>query len=166
MTRRSCERGLTRNVHSVVVLCCLLHGCGSNVVVADQGRHSDASQAADAGDFVVVDAGALPNVTLCGSSRCTDFSLVIPGAASIQLYACCLDPRASTCGVVEGAQCVQLNYPGHPDSTQCQSLPPFTGAGQLQGCCRADGTCGVLDTKYGFGCAQITFITGNAPCTY
>lgn len=156
-------------IRRLFVLCLALAGCGSDVVVAEQGRHGDASHTADAGD-VLGDAGNASSVRLCGTARCEDFSLPLPGQ-TIQLFACCADARRSACGIVEGTQCAELHYPGNLDMS-CTSIPPEVTSGlgeDLPGCCRKDNTCGFLDTKYGFGCAQIQippFFSGGIPCTF
>ncbi|HVW29663.1 MAG TPA: hypothetical protein VHC69_30075 [Polyangiaceae bacterium] len=157
-------------VLGAAVLCVVLDGCGSDVIVAEQGRRSDASNAADAGDVFIDDAGDTSSFRLCGTARCTDFSLPLSGQ-TIQLFACCADARRSACGIVEGTQCAELHYPGHLDMN-CTSIPPQVTNGlgeELPGCCRKDNTCGFLDTEYGFGCAQIQippFFSGGIPCTY
>lgn len=159
--------GLPFRLGALGALCIALGGCGSDVVVAEQAHRNDAARAADAGHPEAgkvggeeSDGGFLPNFTVCGSERCTDRLVELPGVGRFPAYACCVaHPASSACGVVEGTQCAELDYPGRVDSS-CMSVGP------LQGCCRKDNTCGVLDTKYGFGCAQIPFISGLVSCTY
>jgi hypothetical protein len=150
----------------------LVVGCGSHVVVADEAKHSDASQTGTGGadsegaDSEGVDAGDATHITLCGKARCKDISVVIPGSGTVTGYACCPVAGESLCGVVEVTQCVQLNFPGHADPS-CHS--PFSGTGfDDNGCCRPDGTCGVLDTQFGLGCAQLPFVPASiaGSCVY
>jgi hypothetical protein len=146
-------------------ICSLSVGCGSHVVLAE-AKHEDASRAGDGGEprGNDVDGGDATHITLCGKSRCKDLSVVIPGSGTVTGYACCVDPARSTCGVVEVTECVELNYPGHVDPT-CHS--PLSSL-DFPGCCRPDGTCGVLDTQYGLGCAQLPFVPSSlaGTCVY
>jgi hypothetical protein len=135
-------------------------GCGSNVIVAEQTQHNQV--AADGGEQEPADS---THVTLCGAARCKDLSVDINGTGTVTGYACCVDPARSACGVVEVTQCVELNYPGHVNAA-CPSLP-LSGS-DAPGCCRPDGTCGVLDTQYGLGCAQLPFVPSSlaGTCVY
>jgi hypothetical protein len=145
-------------------LCFSLSGCGSDVLVAEQAGRSNASHETDAGDL---DAD-LPNVRLCGRARCVDFDIELSGM-QVPTIACCSDPERSACGaVIPGlSKCVELEHLGHPD-LNCPSFPgTIIGVGTLQGCCEPEGTCGVVDPKYGFGCAQLPYISQLAPaCMY
>ena len=162
---------VSRWIGGLGLVCCMLAGCGSDVVVADQGRHSDAAHASDAGDAPNADAGDTSSIRLCGTARCSDFSVSVAGQ-TIQLFACCADERRSACGIVEGLQCAELSQ-GRVNA-DCTSLPSQVTSSigeDLPGCCRPDNTCGLYDTKYGFGCVQfqvpsIFFPGGTTPCTY
>jgi hypothetical protein len=147
----------------LAALCSSLSGCGSDVTIADQPRPTEAIHESDAG---VADAGEFPNVRLCGNARCVDFDVELSGM-EIPTFACCSDPKRSACGASIFGECVELQYPGHPDSN-CPPLPgTIIGVPTLQGCCQPGGTCGVIDPKYGFGCAQIPYISQLAPsCSY
>ena len=55
-------------------------------------------------------------------------------------------------GLGLGEGCAELNAAGTPnDACPSQSLGGFL---TLAGCCRPDGTCGVLDTVVGLGCTS------------
>jgi hypothetical protein len=144
--------------------CPLIVGCGSHVVVAEQDDASLTVLDAGGSERPGKDSGDATHITLCGEARCKDLSVVISGMGTVTGYACCADPSQSKCGVVEVTQCVQLNYPGHVDPS-CGS--PFNGT-DFPGCCRPDGTCGVLDTQYGLGCAQLPFVPPSlmGTCVY
>jgi len=52
---------------------------------------------------------------------------------------------------IGGGQCVEGGQPGEP-SSQCKGISQ--GGFTLAGCCKPDGTCGVLDTFLGLGCVD------------
>lgn len=83
----------------------------------------------------------------CGGTACT---------ANAFLPACCTSDEKcglSLSGFGLGEGCSEMNAAGAAD-TACpgQNLGGFL---QLDGCCRPDGTCGVLDTFAGLGCASL-----------
>ena len=57
--------------------------------------------------------------------------------------------------------CVEKDAPGNPDA----NCPPvdITGFITLDGCCRADGTCGSIDTFLGLGCT-LNMNDQSIPC--
>jgi hypothetical protein len=104
-----------------------LSACGDHVLVArDDGNFS-----AD------LDAGELT----CGSDVCGPVDL---GAGFGEAPPCCYN---SECGVLFSSACVEVDSPGVADPT----CPP---AGSFAGCCRQDGTCGLVATGTAFGCVN------------
>jgi hypothetical protein len=129
-----------------------LIGCGDPLVVAEQS-----------GELGSGDAG-LEVVTICGNALCKNRETKITDTKVVGI-GCCVDPRLSLCGIVEFANtCLPVDQPGTLD-TSCQTLPN-TPLGTLSGCCRPDGTCGVLETGLGLGCTQVPLLSQLSSCTY
>jgi hypothetical protein len=135
---------------ALIALPLLLGGCGSDIVIAEQQQASAA------------DAGVPEVIVLCGTARCTDRTVVISGATA-KLSGCCADLGRSACGLFE-VTCVELGQGGKLDPV-CTSLQG-TPLGNLAGCCRPDGSCGVLEDAIGFGCTQVPFLSQPNSCTY
>ena len=120
----------------------------------------------------------------CGKSTCNGVTIAIPGAAGLDIPACCSDETTSKCGLDSSflamfgptfdVACQPLAQPGTPDDN-CAASPktPVTGTSvsiDFPGCCRANGTCGYqLDTlgglfRLGLGCVDSTpFLDGGTP---
>ncbi|HEX3594230.1 MAG TPA: hypothetical protein VHU80_03985 [Polyangiaceae bacterium] len=139
----------------------LFEGCGSSVVVAEQKA---ASKTEDAGAIEGEGDASHVGFYVCGKSRCTDRQVDVAGGTFIG-SACCRDFDRSACGLVLGPVCLELNQPGNPDDS-CPGVPN-TPIGDLPGCCRPGGKCGLLDTTVGFGCTDTflpTVLSGD--CVY
>jgi hypothetical protein len=104
-----------------------LLACGDHVLVARD----------DANVNVDGDAGELS----CGSNACGRVDL---GAGFGEAPPCCYN---SECGVLFSSACVEVDSPGVPD-------PTCPAAGSYSGCCRQDGTCGLIATGTAFGCVN------------
>lgn len=151
-----------RHVSRVLLSVLAVVGCGNSLVVAEQQKKLDAS---DAGERAQ-DGGDHEQGVICGQAICKDKTVTIQGT-DIPGFACCSDPVNSACGLVELAvTCIELNQPGRLEPS-CPALPN-TPLGPLQGCCRPNNTCGVYDSVIGFGCAQIPFLpfVPVTKCTY
>ncbi len=155
------RRGRVLASAGALLLSSTLAACGSDVVVAEQARQSDASGSSDAGE---VDADFV-DIMLCGTSKCTGRSVVIPGVGKVSGLPCCHhDPQGFVCGLVEVTECVPLNQEGRIESS-CPSIPN-TALGTLDGCCRPDNTCGVLANAVDLGCTQVPFLSQFVSCAY
>jgi hypothetical protein len=109
-----------------------LHGCGTNVVVGSSAEHD----AAHGGEFSRLDGGDIS----CGGTICGSVDI---GGPFGEQRPCCFGE--SQCGVLLSSACVELHAQGTADP-RCPSLPPY------EGCCRVDGTCGVIPGSNVFGC--------------
>jgi hypothetical protein len=143
-----------------------LSGCVASHDVAgqDQGLSPDGStagSAANGGAGGTRSAGGSGATSVsCGSDKCPGgnvFGQALPG--------CCTSDNKCGMDVASlgfGAGCAEMNAPGAV-SAACpsQNLGGFL---PLDGCCRPDGTCGVLDTFAGLGCTNVG-ATQTTRCT-
>jgi hypothetical protein len=113
-----------------------LSGCGTDVVVGASADHDASVPASDARVVPVTNDGMI----LCGAAQCGSVDV----GGGLGLYPpCCF--ALSQCGALTSRACVELNSPGAVDP-ECPSLGPNVG------CCRLDGTCGIIPEGTLFGC--------------
>ncbi|MFO0570052.1 MAG: hypothetical protein U0263_30695 [Polyangiaceae bacterium] len=83
---------------------------------------------------------------VCGGQLCTP-----PSTPIGQVDSCCVGDKCGITSSLIGSVCVELGQPGKPDPTcPAQSIQGIP----LQGCCKPNGICGVLDTFIGVGCVD------------
>jgi hypothetical protein len=134
----------------------LLTGCGEAVLAAEQ----PASEG---------DGGSEKPFLVCGSKRCENIEITDLNGVKITLFGCCKNSEKSLCGLVappfpiSPEACLAVNQVGKVDP----NCPPLTVRvlGTFQGCCAENGTCGVYDTQYGFGCGETPY-SSLVPCVY
>jgi hypothetical protein len=156
------------SIASIAGLLAAIAGCGDSLIAAEQLRRAAAMTTPEAG--AGPDAAPTPEApdaddvfVTCGHTQCRNVTQTAGGTLLVA-YACCVDPTRSRCGLVATANaCVERDQPGTLDPT-CATLPD-TALGTLAGCCRPDGTCGVLEERFGLGCAQIPLVSQLSPCT-
>lgn len=108
--------------------------CGEHVIVQ---RESTDTQESTRDAAPKVDSGAIA----CGSQVCES---VDAGAGLGTAQPCCYN---ASCGIVFSSACVELHSEGVLDAG---CAPVGTSAG----CCRPDGTCGVIIEGTAFGCVD------------
>lgn len=99
--------------------------------------------------------GAVPECVVSECDPAPDLPLPIP------IDTCCT--AQELCGLstafIGGGECLERDAPGTMDSScPSRSMMGLTAAG----CCKEDGTCGVMDTFIGFGC--IDFMGSGQAC--
>lgn len=120
-------------------------GSGGNVARGGSGGRSGSGGRATSGSG----GSGTGNTSIeCGGETCS-------GSAFFGMPCCTDDDK---CGIDVssfglGMGCNEMNAPGTADA----SCPGMNLAGffMLEGCCRPDGTCGVLDTFAGLGCTAL-----------
>lgn len=140
---------------------CLALGCShdlaklrsglSKTTIRDAGggkgtaHFPDAGQAGqDGGAEAGTDSGT-------GAGRCEPCPELPDAGPDIALRSCCLGVTGDQCGLTSGLGmlCLARNVPGQPNS----ACPGARFAGNMiEGCCRADGRCGVSATSLELGC--------------
>ena len=106
--------------------------CGKHVVVQRESIQESAPDAAPK-----LDAGAI----VCGSQVCESMDA---GAGLGTAAPCCYN---ASCGIVFSSACIELHSEGVLDAG-CAPVGTSTG------CCRPDGTCGVIIDGTAFGCVD------------
>jgi hypothetical protein len=123
------------------------------------GRAGTGGRGGNGGSGGRAGAGGSPNMgnESCetGCSGTSMFGVTVPG--------CCTDNDKcglDIAGLGFGEGCAELNAPGTAnDACPSQSLGGFL---TLAGCCKPDGTCGVLDSFVGLGCTSTGAAEGTS----
>jgi hypothetical protein len=113
-------------------------GSGGAVVGGSGGIPSGGAPAGGSG-------GSSGTGVVCGGQVCE------PPSAPIPVDSCCVGDKCGLSSDLIGGQCIELGQPGTvgggcPDQN-FQGFP-------LEGCCKPNGNCGVMDTFLGLGCVD------------
>ncbi|MEZ4223290.1 MAG: hypothetical protein R3B13_20260 [Polyangiaceae bacterium] len=152
--------------------------CVSSVSIASACGDSDSGAAGSGGKpgLPLLEAGPEASAVECGGSTCEPMSFrdVTTLSACCAENGCGIDLTSLSPYLPAAAECTPLNSAGVADPACPSHAAPSTLYGaQLQGCCRADHTCGVfvkLSADIDLGCVTAGSVLEEAstslPCGF